>query len=195
MKEVIKAFNNQKIVKVGGHNYLVNPITDHSPDATYALLSDVVKELSGLTSFYKANKIVGEEDRGGFVAALIAYAQKKSLGMVKWNPPHLKAKIGVDFRNAYTEGKMYLLGCKKGDNVVLVEDLIDTGGTIISMVKLLRKHKINILDIICLADKEEYAGIDRIENETGIRPKSLVQFTCLGKRSKVVKVKGKPVKL
>lgn len=195
MKEVIKAFHNQKIVKLNGHNYLINPITDHNPDTTYGLLLDVVKELSKLTSFFKANKIVGEEDRGGFVAALMAYEQQKSLGMVKWNPAQLEVKIGVDFRNAYTKGKMYLLGCKRGDNVVLVEVLIDTGGTIISMVKLLRQHKINILDIVCVVDKEEYAGIERIEKETGIRPKSLVQFTCLGKKSKVVKVKNKPVKL
>lgn len=195
MKEIIKAFHNQKIVKVNGHNYLINPITDHTPDTTYTLLKDVTKELSAIANFTKANKIVGEEDRGGFVAALMAYEKKKSLGMVKWNPDHLEARIGVDFRNAYTEGKMYLHGCKKGDNVILIEDLIDTGGTIISMVKLLRKHKINILDIICIADKEEYAGIERIEKETGIRPKSLVQFTCVNKKSKVVKVKNKPVKL
>ena len=195
MKEVIRAFHNQKIVKVNGHNYLINPITDHNPDTTYTLLRDVVKELSNLTNFSKANKIVGEEDRGGYIAALMAYEKKKSLGMVKWNPAQLKGLIGVNFRNAYTEGKMYLNGCKKGDKVILVEDLIDTGGTISSMVKLLQKHQITILDIICVADKEEYAGIDRIEKETGIRPKSLIQFTCVNKKSKVVQVKNKPIKL
>lgn len=191
MKKIIKSFDNQKLTKLNGHNYLINPITDHTPETPAALLKEIVRELSRLTNFSKANKVVGEEDRGGYIAALIALENNKSLAMVKWNPIGLKGQIAVNFRNAYTEGKMYLYGIKKGDRVILVEDLIDTGGTIIGMIKLLKKSGIKIIDVIAIAAKDEYKGIERIREETGIEVKHLLKFSCTEKRSKVVEVKGK----
>jgi adenine/guanine phosphoribosyltransferase-like PRPP-binding protein len=195
MKEIINAFHNQKIVKVNGHNYLVNPITDHVPDTTHKLLKDVITELSVLTDFSKANRVIGEEDRGGYIAALVAFKNKKSLGMVKWNPVGLEGEIEVFFKNIYTEGKMYLHGCKKGDNVIIVEDLIDSGGTIIGMIEILRSYGANIVDVICIASKAEYGGIEKIKKETGIKPKSLIKFTCVGEKSKVVEIGGKKINL
>mgnify|MGYP003395891842 CR=1 FL=1 len=37
--------------------------------------------------------------------------------MVKWNPLGLEGDHAVNFRNAYTKGKMYLHGVSKGDKV------------------------------------------------------------------------------
>lgn len=193
MKEIIKAFHNQKLTKLNGHNYLINPVTDHTPETSYALLKDIVQELSKLADFPRVNKIVGEEDRGGYISALMAMKQKKSLAMVKWNPLDLKGQIAVNFRNAYTDGKMYLYGVKKGDRVILVEDLIDTGGTVIAMIQLLRKHGVIICDVIAIAAKDEYRAIERIKKETGIEVKHLLKFSCTGKKSKVVEVKGKRI--
>jgi len=195
MKQVIKCFHDQRIAKVKGLNYIVNPLLDHDPETTTLLLKDVVKELSSLGDFSKIDKIVGEEDRGGYIAALMAYHCKKSLGMVKWNPIDLKGQIGIDFRNAYTHGKLYLYGVEKGDKVVLVEDMVDTGGTIIGMIKLLKKTGVILKDVICVAVKEDLGGVERIKKETGITVKFLLKFNCLSHRSKVTEVLGKKVNL
>ncbi len=194
MKELIKCFDNRPIVKLRRTNYIVNPLLDHHPETRYELVKDAVQELSKMTSFSKADKIVAEEDRGGYVAAILAYKLKKSLAMVKWNPIDLEGQFVINFRNSYTHGKMYLYGVKPGDKVILVEDLIDSGGTIISMIKLLRKAKVEILDVICLAEKQEANGSKRIEKETGIKIKSILKFTAKNKKSKVVEVKGKKLK-
>lgn len=195
MKEIVKAFHNQIITKLNGHSYVINPVTDHTPETTYSLIKDIVEELTKLTNFSRANKIVGEEDRGGYIAGFMALKHKKSLAMVKWNPIGLNGPIGVDFRNAYTEGKMYLYGVKEGDKVILVEDMIDTGGTIIGMINLLRKAKVKIIDVVCIGEKEEYHGIEKIKEETGILVKCVIKFNCEGDTSKVVEIKGKKVVL
>lgn len=186
MKEVIDAFHNRPLVKVKDRNFLVNPLTDHHPTTPYDLVEDTLTELTKLTDFSKATKIIGEEDRGGFLAALMAYKHKLPFGLVKWNPLELSGTVSIEFRNAYTEGKMYLYGAEKGDKVILVEDMVDSGGSIIAMIELLRKAEIELVDVIAVAEKFEYKGIERIKNETGIEVKHLLKFNSQGTQSKVV---------
>lgn len=193
MKELIKCFDNKPIVKLERTNYVVNPLLDHEPETTFKLVDDAVRELSKLINFSKINKIVCEEDRGGFIGAILAHKNKKSLAMVKWNPPKLNGQHGINFRNAYAEGKMYLYGIKKGDKVVLVEDLIDSGNTIIKMIELLREKDINIVDVVCIAEKIDYAGAKRIKEATGLKIKSILKFSAKGKKSKILEVKGKKI--
>ena len=185
MKELIAAFHNQPLTPVKGRNYIITPLVDHEPETPYTLMNEAITYLSKLADFSGANKVVGEEDRGGFIAALVAHANRKSLGMVKWNPMGLTSQIAVDFRNAYAEGKMYLHGVRTGDKVVIIEDLVDSGGTIISMIELLREHGVQVMDIAVVAEKEEFNGVKRIKQETGMDVKHLIKFNCQGKRSRV----------
>lgn len=188
MKETIKAFDNQPLRRINGRDYILNPLLDHYPETPYVLMEDVVSELSRMTDLSKIDKIVGEEDRGGYIAALMAFSHKKSLAMVKWNPTGIDGHIGVDFRNAYTSGKMYLNGVKPGDKVLIVEDLIDSGGTIIAMIELLQSAGVEIYDIIAVVDKIDYGGRERILRETGFDVKCILGVTCEGGSSRVVSI-------
>lgn len=189
MKNLIDAFDNRPLVPVKDRNFIINPLTDHVPFTSYELLEDAVLELAKLTDYSKATKLLGEEERGGFITVLMAYHLKKPFGMVKWNPIGLEGQISIDFRNAYADGKLYLNGVEKGDKVIIVEDMIDSGGTMISMIKLLEMAEVEILDIVVIAEKEEFEGIKRIKNETGYDVKHLLKFTSTGKTSKVTWVK------
>ncbi len=185
MKHLIDAFNNRPLIKVKDRNFIVNPLTDHVPYTSFELLDDTVQELAKLTDYSKATKLLGEEERGGFITVLMAYHLKIAFGMVKWNPLELGGQISIDFRNSYADGKLYLNGIEKGDKVIIVEDMVDSGGTIISMIKLLEQAGIELLDIVVIAEKEEYKGIERIKKETGYDVKHLLKFTSSGEKSKV----------
>lgn len=193
MKHVIDAFDNRPLVYVKDRKYIINPLTDHHPATDYALLDDTIRELSKLTDFSKATKVLGEEERGGYIATLVAYANKLPFGMVKWNPSGLGGQLSIDFRMSYAEGKLYLNGIEPGDKVVIVEDMIDSGGTMIAMINMLQQAGIELLDIIVVSEKEEFHGIERIKRETGVQVKHLLTFNVAGERSKVTWVRdGKP---
>lgn len=186
MRYIIEALHNRPLIELNGNKYIVTPLNDHVPATSYELMDDIVKEVIKLTpSSHEVSKIVGEEDRGGFIASLIAYKLKLPFSLVKWNPIGIEGEINVKFRNAYTDGNMYLNGVTQNDNVLLVEDLVDSGGTIISMINLLQKKQINIVDVIAIAEKEELNGVKRIKSETGFDVKHLVKFSTKEKSSKV----------
>jgi len=192
MKHIIDAFDNRPLVLVKDRKYMITPLTDHHPTTSFELLDDTVKELSKLTDFTKATKILGEEERGGFIASLLAYANKKPFGMVKWNPNGLGGQLAIDFRMSYAEGRLYLNGIDPGDKVIIVEDMIDSGGTMVAMIELLKKANIELLDIVVVAEKEDFHGVERIKQETGVEVKHLLKFNTTGERSKVTWVRPQP---
>jgi adenine phosphoribosyltransferase len=185
---ITETFNNQPIVQVSGKKYCINSITDHLPITRPELLQQVIDEMTEVMDYTVADFLIGEEDRGGYICALMSVAWKKPFTLTKWNPSGFEGDVLIEFRNAYTHGNLYLNGIKdmKGKKVIIVEDIIDTGGTIIAMTNLLRAHDIEVIGIIAIAEKVDYKGLERIKQQTGITPKVLVSFLSNESKSHVI---------
>lgn len=183
---IFNAFDNRPVKIVSGKKYVLNPLTDHQPITKPELLQQIIDEASAMVDFKNADFIVGEEDRGGYICSLLSIPWHKPFTLVKWNPSGLEGELKIEFRNAYTHGSLYLNGVTEGlKKAIIIEDLIDTGGTVVAMVELLRKAGVEILDIFAVAEKTDYDGKARIIRETGLTPKVLLSFGSEGDTSKV----------
>jgi adenine phosphoribosyltransferase len=183
---IYETFNEKPIKLVSGKKYCINSLTDHAPITKPELLRQIAEEASRIVNFDDIDFIVGEEDRGGYLCAILSIQFNKPFTLTKWNPAGFEGEIHVDFKNAYTDGKLYLNGLSTNlKRTIIVDDIIDTGGTIIAMVKLLRSAGIEVVDIFSVAEKSDYKGKERIAKETGIMPKVLVSFLSNGNESKV----------
>ena len=76
-------------------------------------------------------------------------------------------------------------GVEETDRVVIVEDVISTGGTMISLINAIRQTGCRIEDVICVAEKTEYRGVERIRDETGVAVKCLLQLDLSGEHAVV----------
>jgi adenine/guanine phosphoribosyltransferase-like PRPP-binding protein len=86
----------------------------------------------------------------------------------------------------YTQGTLYLNGVERGDQVLIVDDLISTGGTLVALIRAVRQAGAHIRDVVCVAEKIEYGGGARVQAETGLAVKTLVKISVAGERSRVV---------
>ncbi|MEQ8558938.1 MAG: adenine phosphoribosyltransferase [Henriciella sp.] len=86
-----------------------------------------------------------------------------------WSEPY-ELEYGSDALHMHTDG------VSEGENVLLVDDLIATGGTAEAGVKLLRRGKADIVAAAFLVDLPEIGGSRRLR-ELGIDVMSLVTFT------------------
>lgn len=186
IKWLNEIFNNKKIINLKEHRYVINPLTDHEPFTSSEMLKTAVETYKFLWNFTNVTKIIWEEDRGWFLAALLSYETWIPFWLVKWNPSDYEWQLWIDFRNAYTHWKMYLNWAEKWDRVIIIEDLIDTWWTIIGLVELLKKSEIEIVDIIVLAAKEENNGINLIYEKTWIMPKVWCIFTLIWENSLIL---------
>lgn len=180
-------FDNKTIIDLKDHRYVINPLTDHEPYTSHKMLKTAVETYKVIWNFNGVTKIIWEEDRGWFLSALLSYETWIPFWLVKWNPVNYVWQFEVDFRNAYTHWKMYLNWASEWDKVIIVEDLIDTGWTIIWLVELLKKANIEVIDIIALAAKDENKWIDLIFEKTWILPKVWCIFTLIWEKSKIIK--------
>lgn len=184
---VIQAFDRKPLVTFGEYKFLINPLTEQIPATSAELLRAATNWLIAEGNFKQADKIAGEEDKGAILVASTSLATGLPFGMARWYPSGLTGQVAVDFEMEYTSGSLYLNGVDPGNQVIVVDDMISSGGTMLALIKALQQAEAKIVDIICVAEKVDYGGIDRVYQATGYQVKKLVSILMAGEISEVLK--------
>lgn len=186
-KDIVRsAFDDKPLIPFGNYQFLVNPLTEQIPATSAELLKAASRWLVEAGDFQYATKIAGEEDKGAILVASTSLETGLPFGMARWYPAGLEGQVGVDFEMEYTSGLLYLNGVEKGDQVILVDDMISSGGTMLALIEAVTQARASIVDIVCVAEKIEYQGVERVKQETGYPVKTLVQVSVSGESSKVI---------
>lgn len=180
------AFHNQPLVTVGKFQFLINPLTEQIPATSPELLREAAARVLQVANLDGVNKIVGEEDRGAILVAAVSLESNLPLALARWNPSGVPGQIAVDFAMEYTAGTLYLNGVERGDHVLIVDDLISTGGTLVALIRAIQQAGATIRDCVCVAEKIDYGGVTRVKTETGVTVKTLVKVSVMGERSQVI---------
>ena len=183
---VIEAFDNQPLIQFEKYKFLINSLTEQIPATPAELLQATTDWIVAEGDFNQATKIGGEEDKGAILVASTSLATGLPFGMARWYPAGLEGEISVDFEMEYASGQLFLNGIEENDKVIIVDDMISTGGTMLALIQAVQLAKGKIVDIICVAEKVEYDGVQRIAKETGFQVKTLVKISIAGERSKVI---------
>jgi adenine phosphoribosyltransferase len=129
----------------------------------------------------KADTILALEAKGFFPAVLFAQKFKKDLAIVRKRDYKIKSQIKINQKKAYGEGTLYCVGLKKSDKILIIDDIISSGGTLITTIKALKGY--NIVGIASVYERNKGSKI--LERETGLKAKSLAKFEVLNGRPKI----------
>ncbi len=183
---VIGALDRMPLRRIGELNFVVNPLTEQVPATPAELLQAAAAWLVAEGAFAEANKVVGEEDKGGILVAATSLMTGLPFGMARWYPSGIEGQVGVDFQMEYTSGRLFLNGVEPGDRVIIVDDMISTGGTMVALIQAIRQAGAEIVDIVCVGEKVAHGGVARVQRETGCRVKTLVRIDVAGDVSRVL---------
>ena len=114
----------------------------------------------------KIDKIVAIESRGFIIAAPLAYLLNVGLVLIR-KPGKLPSKtIDQDYELEYGTDRIevHTDAINKGDKVLIVDDLIATGGTAEATVKLVKKMRGEIIECCFVIDLPDIGGRARLEN-------------------------------
>ena len=114
----------------------------------------------------KIDKIVAIESRGFIIAAPLAYLLNVGLVLIR-KPGKLPSKtINQDYELEYGTDRIevHTDAINKGDKVLIVDDLIATGGTAEATVKLVKKMHGEIIECCFVIDLPDMGGRARLEN-------------------------------
>ena len=113
----------------------------------------------------KVDLIVGAESRGFLIGSALAYKMKCGFIPVRKKGKLPYKTISEEYALEYGTDTLFMHedAIKKGDNVLVVDDLIATGGTALAMIKMVEKLGGNVIGSSFLIELEELNGRKEIE--------------------------------
>jgi adenine phosphoribosyltransferase len=125
----------------------------------------------------KIDKIAGMEARGFILGGAVAH--QLSAGFVpirkKGKLPHETLSVAYSLEYGVDEMEMHRDGVLKGERVLLVDDLIATGGTAEGAVKLLRSAGAEVVAAVFVIDLPELGGAAKLK-ALGVPVRTLIAF-------------------
>jgi adenine phosphoribosyltransferase len=125
----------------------------------------------------KIDKIAGIEARGFIIGGAVAH--QLSAGFVpirkKGKLPHKSVRIAYSLEYGLDEMEMHEDAVAKGERVIVVDDLIATGGTAEGAVKLLRQMGADVVAAVFMVDLPDLGGAAKLR-ALGVTVRTLVSF-------------------
>ncbi len=125
----------------------------------------------------KIDKVAGIEARGFIIGGAVAH--QVSAGFVpirkKGKLPHKRVSVAYALEYGEDVIEMHADALVSGERVVLVDDLIATGGTAEAAVKLLRQLGANVLAACFVIDLPDLGGAERLR-KLDVPVRTLISF-------------------
>jgi adenine phosphoribosyltransferase len=137
----------------------------------------VIDELVEPWSVAKVDRVAGIEARGFILGGAVAH--QLAAGFVpirkRGKLPHATVRVAYSLEYGLDEMEMHEDAVSRGERLLLVDDLIATGGTAEAAVKLLRRLGAEILGACFVIDLPELGGSKRLI-DLGVPVRTLVSF-------------------
>ncbi len=144
-----------------------------NPRAFRRAIDELVQPWAGS----KIDKIAGIEARGFIIGGAVAH--QLSAGFIpirkKGKLPYKSVSIAYSLEYGLDEMEMHDDAVEKGERVILVDDLIATGGTAEGATKLLRQMGAEVVAACFMVDLPDLGGADKLRN-MGVTVRTLMTF-------------------
>jgi len=175
VEKLQQSLKEAPIVKKGKYNYVVHPITDGVPWITPELLNEVTDEMQKrITQCGKIDKIVTMEAMGIPLAAALSLKMNIPFTIIRKRAYGLPEEVSVEQVTGYSKTQLHINGLKKGDTIVIVDDVLSTGGTLRAVLSVLKTMDIAIKGVFIAVDRGNVA--ENIAKESDVPIDALVEI-------------------
>ena len=144
-----------------------------NPQAWKKTVDALVQRYSKMTF----DRIGALDARGFLIGSTLAYILEKPLVLFrkKGKLPGQTICVAYDLEYGQAELEVHVDSIQPGDKVLLVDDLIATGGTLLAADQLIRQAGASTLEAAAIINLPDLKGADRL-NEAGIATFALCGF-------------------
>jgi adenine phosphoribosyltransferase len=168
LDRLVASLETCPMVKREDYNYFIHPITDGVPIIDPALLREVCTAMLKMLDLNGVDKLVVVEAMGIHIGSILSVMTDIPLTIMRKREYKLPCEIAVHQTTGYSKGELYLNGIYSGDRVVIIDDVVSTGGTMRALLKALEIAGAKVVDV-CIA-------VQRGEPDIGRPYKSLVRI-------------------
>jgi adenine phosphoribosyltransferase len=141
------------IVDKGDYHYVVHPITDGVPMLEPGLLREVVVRIIRKAKLEAVDKIVTPAAMGIHISTAVSLMTDIPLVVVRKREYGLEGEVSLSQVTGYSESEMYINDVEPGDSVLVLDDLLSTGGTLHAILTALEDIGTEIVDVVTVIKK------------------------------------------
>jgi len=146
----------------------------HDPEAFRAAIDAFAEDCAQ----HHIDIIAAVDARGFIIGGALAYQLRKPFALVRKKGKLPYKTISQDYHLEYGSAavEIHADACKPGDRILIVDDLIATGGTLLAATKLFRLLQGEVIGVAAIIDLPELGGSEKLR-ELGLRVHALCEFT------------------
>jgi len=159
------------IIEKEGYHYFVHPISDGVPMLRPELMREIVIGIIRKANLTDVDKIVAPEAMGIHISTAVSLMTDIPLVVVRKRKYGLDGEVSISQVTGYAESEMYINDIHEGDRVLVLDDVLSTGGTLSALLTALDDIGANVVDTVAVIKK--VGGENKLES-TDHDPKTLI---------------------
>ncbi|MCK9322977.1 MAG: hypoxanthine/guanine phosphoribosyltransferase [Candidatus Methanomethylophilaceae archaeon] len=172
-----KSLDECPIVDMNGYHYFVHPVTDGIPYMEPDILNEVLDAIQAKVDF-NCDYILGPQAMGIPLAVGLSLRTGIPYNIIRKRKYNLPGEVNIAQYTGYSKSEMFINGIKKGDRVVIVDDVLSTGGTIRAIVHALKNIiGAEVVDVLIVFEKTK--NKKEMEEEIGVKIKTLLKVEII----------------
>jgi adenine phosphoribosyltransferase len=161
MQRLQESVKSAPIVDRDGYSYLIHPVSNCVPALDPELLREIVVRIIRKAELENVDKIVTPEAMGIHLSTAVSLMTDIPLVVIRKREYGLEGEVSLAKSTGYSDSEMYINDVSEGDRILLLDDLISTGGTLRAIVGALDETGCEIVDIVIAIRK--VGGEDALE--------------------------------
>ena len=159
------------IVEKEGYHYFVHPISDGVPMLRPELMREIVIGIIRKANLTDVDKIVAPEAMGIHISTAVSLMTDIPLVVVRKRRYGLDGEVSLSQVTGYAESEMYINDIHEDDRVLVLDDVLSTGGTLSALLTALDDIGADIVDTVVVIKK---VGDGNKLDDTRFEPKTLI---------------------
>ncbi|SFS57059.1 hypoxanthine/guanine phosphoribosyltransferase [Halostagnicola kamekurae] len=148
MEQLERSVHDAPIIEKDDYEYLVHPISNCVPVLEPSLLREVVTRIVRAADLENVDKIVTPAAMGIHISTAVSLTTDIPLVVIRKREYGLEGEVSLTQETGYSKSEMYINDVDEDDNVLLLDDMLSTGGTLRAITEALESIGANIVDIV-----------------------------------------------
>ena len=173
-ESIIESLRKSVILERGGYHYFVHPLTNGIPSCDPKMVEQIVDWMVKVGNLH-CDLILAPEVMGVPYAVMLSAKTGIPYSIIRKMSFGFDDEVELTQRTGYSKSNMYLNGVREGMRVVIVDDVVSTGGTLNSIVDAVRSTGAVVADVLIPINKDN--GVANVE-PFGVNIKTLFDVTA-----------------
>jgi adenine phosphoribosyltransferase len=186
MDQLRQSLLSAPIIEKDEYQYFVHPISDGVPMLEPELLREIVIRIIRKAELENVDKIVTPAAMGIHISTALSLMTDIPLVVIRKRQYGLEEEVSLSQQTGYSESEMYINDVSEGDKVLVLDDVLSTGGTMKAILDALTHIGADVIDVVAVIKK---AGQNKLD-DTDYTVKTLINVTVEDSQVEIVDAHG-----